>query len=350
MVSSAAMLVLAASPVQAGDSPAGSPWQFSLAMGGRTTGLPTFDVPVGDTYVVGYPGLITKKFSPTLLGGEGNAVYSRKNGWDIEMGGAYWSGSEDAAARPVYEHAYGLAVTGLDGVSGVLVGATALEGDSVRASVDASLLEAHLRLAKSIDAAGIVVRPYAGVIFNRSSQDFAASFRLSEPQINNLEIPYRLSQEVDSDRIGGEVGVKLTVPLGQNLQFHAGAALALFHQATSMKADDCVANGQFSPGFDCEDAATPNHRRLLGSSANEKDDHTASRVKLAGGLSYLTPLGMLGMSVFAQYDSAAAGVKNPLMTQDQFLGGDPTRPPPAHLVFEDAWSYGGKVSLTVPLR
>ena len=48
------------------------------------------------------------------------------------------------STRPVYSDAYGLAVTGLDGTSGVLVGTTVLEGDSVRAAVDASLLDAHL--------------------------------------------------------------------------------------------------------------------------------------------------------------------------------------------------------------
>ncbi|MEJ2118293.1 MAG: hypothetical protein P8Y36_10515, partial [Alphaproteobacteria bacterium] len=250
----------------------------------------------------------------------------------------------------VNTNAYSLAVTGGDGVSGVLLGTSVLEGDRVYASVDASLAEAHIRLARDVKADGIIVHPFMGLIYERSSHDYTASFRLAEPQVGNLEIPYAYSQGIVSSRLGGDVGVKFTVPLDENLQFHASAAFALFHQASDMSARDCVARAQFSPGFACEDTTAFNYTRLLSTSVSDDDDRLASRVKLEAGMSYLTSFGVLNLNAFAQYDSAVAGVKNPVLTQDQFLGGDPTRPPPSHLVFDDAWSYGGKVMLIVPLQ
>lgn len=329
-----------------------SSWQVSLSSGARTTNLPTFDAPVGDKSVAGYPRLISEDFSLNMLGGGGRAIYTSHAGWEIELGGQYWSGSDKVSARPVFDkfNEYGLAVTGVDGASGILTATSELRGNSVYASVDASLLETRLRIARRIETGTLQFRPFAGLIYERSDQDYEASFRLQEPAVNNLEIPYKLSQQVDSFRLGGEIGLQSIIPFGQSWRLHAGVAYALYHQRTSMTANDCVASATASPGFDCEDATAFHYVRLLDSSAKDEEARIASRVKLEAGLSYLLSFGVLAVNAFAQYDTAVPGVKNPLLTQDQFLGADPTRPPPAHLTFEDAWSYGATVSLTVPLQ
>jgi hypothetical protein len=243
-----------------------------------------------------------------------------------------------------------LALTGVDGTSGILVGAGELDGDAVRASVEASLTEAHLRIARWIRTDRLQLRPFAGLIYERSAQDYSASFRLKEPAVNDFELPYELAQQVESLRLGGEVGLQAIVPLGESWRLHSGVAYALYHQRTRMTASDCAASATLSSGFDCEDATAFQYQRLLDSSAEDKKDRAVSRVKLEAGLSYLLSFGRLGVNAFAQYNTGVAGVKNPLLTEDQFLGADAMRPPPAHLTFEDAWSFGATLSLTIPLR
>jgi hypothetical protein len=342
------ILALALSgPALAGDDSPSGAWRLDMSLGARTAELPTFDTPVGDTFAARFPGLLSEAFRPTLFGGEANAIYAPGGGWEVEIGGGYWSGSDSASAQPL--PGYGLSVTGLDGNSGTLVGAGFLEGDRVKTSVDASLGEAHLRLARSFDGGGITLRPFAGLLYERSAQDYAASFRLQEPAVNNLEIPYALNQEVDSTRLGGEIGLRVSFPLGQGWQLHTAAAFALYRQDSGMKARDCVAAASFTPGFACQDDTAAQYQRRLDTAASDDDDRLASRVKLEAGLSIPVGPAVLGVNGFAQYDSDVAGVKNPLLSEDQFLGGDPTRPPPAHLVFDEAWTYGGTVSLTIPL-
>jgi hypothetical protein len=352
MLPAACLLCFSATAAFAQQADETSRWRLDVSLGPRTGELPTFDAPVGDTFVVGSPGLISEDFKPTMFGGELSAAYDAGEGWEIEFGGGYWSGQDDVAAQPLFDNnaGYGLAATDLTGADGTLVGASELVGDSVRASVNASLLETRLRLARRIETDSMLLKPFVGLIHERSQQDYAASFRISEPAVNNLEIPYELSQEVDSSRFGGEAGIDVSIPVDSRWRLDAGAAFALYHQNTSLSGRDCLASGTFSPGFDCEDSTIPNYTRLNDSTAHDEDDRTAMRIKLEAGLSYLLSFGTIGVSGFAQYDSAVAGVDNPLLTQDQFLGADPTRDVPAQLTFADAWSYGGSIKLSIPLQ
>ena len=257
----------------------------------------------------------------------------------LDFAGDYRAGSSrDSAAPYTVATAFGpaaqFALLSIDGQQGLLFRSTPAEDGVARLRTEDRTLAGALRLRADVPIERATLSPFIGFIAESARQRYTLDFHLAGTGVSH---DYAIDESVRARRLGGEAGADLALRLADAIVLHAGGSFAYLHQRTRLDGSDCLTVSNIGGGAPCGAWAT---------SVAFTDSRMAWRTDMWLGIAIeAAPLNFSAMGM-GRYDSAVAGVANPVATQAIFLGGAP-RPGPVAIRYSGRWSYGGMLKATV---
>ncbi len=304
-------------------------WYVTFGAGAEVTNLQKWDILWNDTSGVGNPigfgdnqlgfgtqftlgHVFGQQLDPQLWGGR----------LHISASGSYFDGSVDSTIRS----SDGIDVDMLTLSAGAILGMD--DPQSVDFTSDYSGFAAEFRAGLDFVAGeGFLVTPSVSVFGGATSLTQTAVIEETpdDPLPNYFD---RLSQDIDTTNIGATIGLGGSYAMGGGFYLKAGAEVGVAYTS---------ANGTISQ---CYTFAMTNGGCVGPTETVEMETSGAALVAGGGlGVDYDIGFAVIGLAVQANYDGTTASFDYPDFPGDTVL-----------LERVGSWSYGGGITVTVPLN
>ncbi len=306
-------------------------WYVTMGGGVEVTNLQKWDILWNATSGLGNP----VGYGDDLLGGGYQFTLGHVFGRQLDP--QIWGGRLHLSASGSYLHASSESTIGSSpGIVADMINFTAgfpfllLNPLSVDFSSEYHGFGAELRAGVdyTVDA-GFLVTPSLS-LFGGSTDLKQTAFIEERPDSPSPHFFDRLSQEVRTDRIGATLGLGASYALGGGLYLKGGAEVGMAYAATKGTISQCA--GGLSATRVCN-----------GAFFDETASLQASALALVAGgglgLDYDLGFAVIGLAGQANYDGTTASFDYPDFPGDRL-----------HLEHVGSWSYGGGITVTVPLN
>lgn len=277
------------------------------------------------------------KVDPTVTTGGLTVLMGYQLPWSlgnrprVEFGFGYVSGS----STDDFNYAFGAAdvFRSVDGqISGVQGGA-GTSSNTLRSRVSSYDFVLRLKTDYALGGA-LTLSPAIGFVAGtgrkRYSEAGTEAFAGGGFTTNSIET------RLNSNYFGGEFGADLAWRFAPAWQLHGHAALAIFHQNTRLRANDCASAGTAAPLPACDGT-------FFRTSTSSSKSTAGVRFAAALGTTYTLAWARVTAQGFVSINSASAGARVP-------AGGAPgVASAPASIFHDDRLSYGLAVGVTIPL-